>query len=154
MKTCEGSGCIDPHILVLGTSWSCLVSSTPQLHYLRGKNPLYLLDRRLGGPQNRSGRRGEKKRLVLTGTGTPHPRQSSHSPVAIPTALSRLLNLWSYSLRKLFILMSGALNYAQNHYWTYGQETKHMQRHGYKLVKWLEFRIPHDIKRDKDLHFE
>jgi hypothetical protein len=43
-----------------------------QLHapaaLLRGKNPRYPLGRRLGGPQNRSGRRGEEKNLALTGT--------------------------------------------------------------------------------------
>jgi hypothetical protein len=34
--------------------------------------PLYLLDRRLGGPQNRSGRR-EEKIVDHTGTRTPTP---------------------------------------------------------------------------------
>jgi hypothetical protein len=47
------SRCIDPRILDLGTSW-CVVSFTP-----RRLNPWYPLDKRLGGPQNRSGRRRE-----------------------------------------------------------------------------------------------
>jgi hypothetical protein len=34
---------------------------TPAALYPRGKDPRYPLNRRLGGPQNRSGRRGRKK---------------------------------------------------------------------------------------------
>jgi hypothetical protein len=41
-----------------------VVSFTPRPLYPRGKNPRYPSDRTLGGPQNRSGRRGEKKNLV------------------------------------------------------------------------------------------
>jgi hypothetical protein len=48
------------------------------------------LDRRLGGPQSRSGRSGEEKILEPTGTRTPTPRSSSPYQVAIPTTLSRL----------------------------------------------------------------
>jgi hypothetical protein len=33
----------------------------PAALYPRGKSPWYLLDRRLGGPQSRSGRGGEEK---------------------------------------------------------------------------------------------
>jgi hypothetical protein len=54
--------------------------------------PLYLwcqLDRRLGGPQSRSGRRGEEKILDTSGTQTPTPRSPSPQPVTIPTTLSR-----------------------------------------------------------------
>jgi hypothetical protein len=35
------------------------------------KSPRYPLDRRLGGPQNRSGRCGEEKRLAHAGNPTP-----------------------------------------------------------------------------------
>jgi hypothetical protein len=38
-----------------------VVSFTPQPLYRQGKNPGYSLDRRLGGPQSRSGRGGEEK---------------------------------------------------------------------------------------------
>jgi hypothetical protein len=48
------------------------------------------LDRKLGGPQSRFGRRGEEKILDPTGTRNPTPRSSSPWPVAIPTALSSL----------------------------------------------------------------
>jgi hypothetical protein len=37
-----------------------VVSFTPRPLYPRGKSPRYLLDRRLGGPQSRSGRREEE----------------------------------------------------------------------------------------------
>jgi hypothetical protein len=37
------------------------------------------LDRRLGGPQNRSGRRGEEKIHDPMRTRTPTPRSSGHS---------------------------------------------------------------------------
>jgi hypothetical protein len=47
----------------------------------RGKSPQCPLDRRSGGPQSRSGRHGEVKILDPTETRT---------PVAVPTALSRL----------------------------------------------------------------
>jgi hypothetical protein len=42
-------------ILVLGSRWWWVVSFTPRPLYSRGKSPRYPLDRRLGGPQNRSG---------------------------------------------------------------------------------------------------
>jgi hypothetical protein len=46
-----GSGCTYPHFLDIGTSWKWAVSFTPRPLYLRGKNPRYPLDRRLGGPR-------------------------------------------------------------------------------------------------------
>jgi hypothetical protein len=56
-----------------------------QLHapatLLRGKSPQSPLDRRLGGPQIRSGRLEEVKILDPTGTGTPTPPSSSVIPV-------------------------------------------------------------------------
>jgi hypothetical protein len=44
-----------------------------------------------GGPQSRSGRRGEEKILDPTGTRTPTPQSSSPWPVAIPNTIARLL---------------------------------------------------------------
>jgi hypothetical protein len=58
-----------------------VVSFKPRPLYPRGKSPGYPLDRRLGGPHNRSERRGEEKILAPTGTRTP----TSPKPVAIPT---------------------------------------------------------------------
>jgi hypothetical protein len=45
----------------------------------------------LGGSQSRSGQYGKVKVLGSTGSRTPIPRSSSPCPVAIPTALPRLL---------------------------------------------------------------
>jgi hypothetical protein len=42
-----------------------------------GKEPWYPVDRRLGRPQNLSGRHGEEKNLAPTGTQTPTPQPSS-----------------------------------------------------------------------------
>jgi hypothetical protein len=44
-----------------------VVSLAPRPLYARGKSPRYQLDRRLGGPQSRSERRGEEKILALPG---------------------------------------------------------------------------------------
>jgi hypothetical protein len=61
MKAYWGSGSIAPRILDLGTIWTWVFSFTPQPLYPQGKNLWYPLDRRLGGPQSRSGRGGEEK---------------------------------------------------------------------------------------------
>jgi hypothetical protein len=66
-----------------------MVSFTPPPLYPRGKRPRSPSDRKLGGPQSRSGRRGEGKILDPTGTRTPLPRSSSPKPVSITRALSR-----------------------------------------------------------------
>jgi hypothetical protein len=41
-----------------------VVSFTPRPLYPKGKSPWYPLDRRLGGPQSRSGRCGEEKKSI------------------------------------------------------------------------------------------
>jgi hypothetical protein len=53
------SGYRDLRILELDISWRRMLNFTPRPLYPRGKSPLYPLDRRLGGPQSRSERRGE-----------------------------------------------------------------------------------------------
>jgi hypothetical protein len=45
--------------------------------YARGNSPRYPLDRRLGGPQNRSWRHGEEKFLAFSRTQSPTPQSSS-----------------------------------------------------------------------------
>jgi hypothetical protein len=62
MKMYEGGGCIDSRILDLGTGCRTVLSFTPRPHYLR-----YPFNRRLGGSQNRSGRRAEERILPLPG---------------------------------------------------------------------------------------
>jgi hypothetical protein len=72
MKAYWRSGGIALRILDFGTRWSWVVSFTPQLLYPQGKSPYYPLDRRLGGPQNLSGRDGgEKNSQPLPGLEPP-----------------------------------------------------------------------------------
>jgi hypothetical protein len=52
---------IAPRILDLGTRWRFVVSLTPRPLYSQGKSPRYPLDRRPGGPHNRTERGGEEK---------------------------------------------------------------------------------------------
>jgi hypothetical protein len=61
MKAYWRSGGIAPHIFDLGTRWRWVVSFTPLPLYPQGKRPWYPLDRRLVGPQSRSGGSGVKK---------------------------------------------------------------------------------------------
>jgi hypothetical protein len=61
MKAYWVNGGIILPILDLGTRWRWVVSFTPRPPYLQGKSPWYPLDRRLGGPQSRSGCGGEEK---------------------------------------------------------------------------------------------
>jgi hypothetical protein len=89
METYRGNGGTVPHILDIaldGGKWS--VSFTPRTLYPQGKNPWYPLDRRLGGPQSRSGRGGEKNSQPLPALEPP-----IFQPVAqrYTTELSRLL---------------------------------------------------------------
>jgi hypothetical protein len=52
----------------------------PAALYPRGKKPRYPLDRRLGGPQSRSGRRGQKKSpLPLLGIESRSPDRPARS---------------------------------------------------------------------------
>jgi hypothetical protein len=85
-----GSGCVDPHFLDLGNRWRWVVSFTSLPLYLQGKSPRYPMNRSLGRPQSRSGRRREEKILDPIGTRTSTPWSSSLQPVAMPTELSRL----------------------------------------------------------------
>jgi hypothetical protein len=64
------SGGIDQHILDLDIRWSWVVGFTLRPLYSQVKRLSYPLDRRLGGPQSRSGRSGEEKNS--------HPRQDSN----------------------------------------------------------------------------
>jgi hypothetical protein len=58
---------ISSTFLDLGIRWRRVVSFTPLLSYPRGNSARFPLHRRLGGPQNRSGRCGGEKNLALTG---------------------------------------------------------------------------------------
>jgi hypothetical protein len=56
-----GTGGTDPRILDLSTRWSWVVSFAHRPLYPKENSPWYPLDRRLGGPQSRSGRGGKGK---------------------------------------------------------------------------------------------
>jgi hypothetical protein len=74
-------------LALVGGEWS---ASHPG-RFIPWKEPRYTLDRRLGGPQSRSGRGGkEKNSQVLQGL---EPDHAARSLVAIPTELSRLISI-------------------------------------------------------------
>jgi hypothetical protein len=74
-----------------GGEWSAL---SPAALYHRGKSPRYPLDKRLGGPQSLSGRRGLKKNpLPLSGI---EPRLSSPWSDTVLTELPRLPMRYTY----------------------------------------------------------
>jgi hypothetical protein len=82
MKTYWGSGYIAPRSLDLGTRWRWVVSFTPRPLYPQGKSPWHTLDRKLGGPQSRSGRGGEEKNSQPTpGIKPLNPDHPARSPV-------------------------------------------------------------------------
>jgi hypothetical protein len=92
------SGCIDPHLLELGTSYTWVVSFMPPAALPPEKEPLrYSLYRRLCGPKSRSGKRGEEKILDTTGIRTPTP------PVVQPVASRYTGSLKFYKPTLLFI---------------------------------------------------
>jgi hypothetical protein len=72
-----GSGRIDPFFHDLGNSCMWVVSFMSRPLFPRGKKPQYPLDTRFGGPQSRSGQRGEETILDPTGTRTPTPQSSN-----------------------------------------------------------------------------
>jgi hypothetical protein len=62
---------IAPGILNLSIKCIWLVSFSPRPLYPRGNWTRYPLDRRLGGPQSRSGHYGEEKNPYSAGNRTP-----------------------------------------------------------------------------------
>jgi hypothetical protein len=59
-----------------GGEWT---ASRPSRFTHQGKSPWYLMDKRLGGPQSRSGRGGEDKNSIIPLPGI-EPRSSSLKP--------------------------------------------------------------------------
>jgi hypothetical protein len=82
-----GNGGIVPRIHNHGTILRKWLASRPG-RLTQIKESWYPLDRRLGGPQNRSGHCGEEKCLVMTGI---EPRPSTRCLVTVLTKLSRFL---------------------------------------------------------------
>jgi hypothetical protein len=80
MKAYWGSGDITPHILDICTRLRWVVSFTPRPLYSQGKGPWCPLDKRLGGPQSRSGRGGKKK------NSQPRRESNPRTPIVQPVA--------------------------------------------------------------------
>jgi hypothetical protein len=82
-------GGITPLILKLVTVLRLKISFTPRPLYPRGNSPRHLFDRRLDGPQSRSGRGGEKKCHHFTfqelEPRSSSPRRSLYSGWTLPT---------------------------------------------------------------------
>ena len=72
-KACSGSTGIAELVLNLDITWKQAVSFTTQLLYLRDKKLLYLLNRRLGGPESQSAHCREDK------FSCPCPKSNSRS---------------------------------------------------------------------------
>jgi hypothetical protein len=82
-------------ILDLGARWRWAVSFTSPPLYPRGKDPGYPLDRRMGGPQNRSGSCRVQKNLLPYRESNPGRPASSYTDWAIPAPLwVRLHHYW------------------------------------------------------------
>jgi hypothetical protein len=82
-----GSGGIAPRILYLGTRWRWVVNFTPRPLCLQRNSPWHLLDRRLGGPQSRSGRGGEEiNSHLLSGLELPIIQLVTRWTIPAPTA--------------------------------------------------------------------
>jgi hypothetical protein len=88
MKAYWGSGGRVPCNPDLGTRWTWVVSFTLLSLYPQRKSPWYPLDRRLGGPQSRSGRGGEEK------NSQPPPGLETSVWVSFHLNLSTIPPLW------------------------------------------------------------
>jgi hypothetical protein len=107
MKTFWGSGSIAPRTLDLGTRWRWVVSFTPRPLYPPGKSSWYPLDRRLGGPQSRSGHGGKDK------NSQPLRESNRWTPIAQPVArrytdraITALINIcYSHLFSIIFITL-------------------------------------------------
>jgi hypothetical protein len=100
MKAYWGSGDIATCIIDLGTRWRWVVRFTPRQLYPQGSITCYPLDRRLDGPQGRSGRGAEDKNSQpLPGlVASDHP---THSPA---------LYHWAILVVRVISIIHGTLN--------------------------------------------
>jgi hypothetical protein len=101
-KACWGSEGTAPRIN-LSVTWRWVVSFTSRPFYARGRKPRFPSDRRLGGPQRRSGRGGELKKILLMPNIEPRsssPQTRHYTYWAIPalncTAHVLLFSIWRH----------------------------------------------------------
>jgi hypothetical protein len=83
--------------LDLGARWRCMISFTPRSFYSRRNSLPYPMDRRLGGPQGRSGHCRKEKRCTT--------RKRRYIYWAIQTSI-RIVGLKKFKLRSLFKSMT------------------------------------------------
>jgi hypothetical protein len=108
MKAYWRSGGISPRILDLGTRLRWVVSFTTQPLHPQGKSTWYLLERRLGGPQSRSGHVGEEKNS--------QPLPGLKSPIIQPivqrciTELFQLLNFIYFIVQTRYISVQNTVH--------------------------------------------
>jgi hypothetical protein len=109
-----GSGGIAPRILVLGTRWRWVVSFTPRPLYPEGKRPCFSLEKRLGGPQSRSGRGGEEKNSHpppgIEPWNSDHPARSPTLCQVNIRIFRRVFATWQRCLQELLIFIKPAFN--------------------------------------------
>jgi hypothetical protein len=77
------------HIFNLGIRGRWSVIFMPQMLYLGGKSPQYPLDRRLGGPQNRS-HYADKEKEISAPCQELSPSHAAHNQVTTLTELPQL----------------------------------------------------------------
>jgi hypothetical protein len=109
MKAYWRSGDIAPRIIDLGTRWRWVVSFTPWPLYPQGKSPPYPLDRRLSGPQSRSGHGAEVK------NSQPH-RDSNSNHSTVQPVVSRYTD-WAIHLKITSLLTQLSRIALSGQYW-------------------------------------
>jgi hypothetical protein len=114
MKTYWWSRGIAPRILGLSTSWRWVVSFTPWPVYSQGRKPWYPLDRRLGGPQNRSGRGNQEK-------------NSRHLPGLEPLIMQPVAQHYTTELSRFLVLYYIILYYNTVLYYSKKVNLSHMR---------------------------
>jgi hypothetical protein len=103
MKAYWGSAGKAPCILDLSNRWRRMVSFTPRSLYPQVNRPWYPLDRRLGGPQSRSGCGGENKNSK--------PLQELEPPINQPIA-----QRYTIEVSRLVIKVSLEIIFSASHF--------------------------------------
>jgi hypothetical protein len=110
-----------PLLLDFGTRYKWVVRFTLRPLYCEGSNPWYPLDRRLGGPQSRSGRGGEEENSQPL-PGLEPPDQPARNPTSYPmdketkrpgregdhssSSSAEVKNVWSYTSITHFVFVA------------------------------------------------
>jgi hypothetical protein len=103
MKAYCGSGGIAPRIFTSALVGGELSASRPGRFSPQRKSPWYPSDRRLSGPQSRSGRDGEEK------NSQPLPGLEPRSSIPWPTATPLSYSAWIYTSTAVYVFMAWCL---------------------------------------------